>query len=445
MPKNRSPIELPLAGILPLTAAVSDDGHLTIAGCDAVELAREFGTPLYVFDEETLRHQCRQFRAEFRSRHADSGVSYAAKAYLGRALAALLAEEQMSLEVVSGGELAIARSVGFPPQRISFHGNNKSEEELREALDYGIGRVVVDNLYELDLLNQAATAVGKRQPILLRLSPNVDPHTHRHTTTGVLDSKFGFPIVTSQAEAAVKQALSLPAVELVGLHFHLGSPIPHTEPYQEAIQVVMSFAAQMSERHGFRLVELSPGGGFAIQYLEDTPVPSPAEYAAAIVAALTDACRAHSLPLPRLVVEPGRAIVGQACVALYKVGARKEIPGVRTYVAVDGGMGDNIRPALYGARYEALVANRAGEGPEERVTLAGRFCESGDVLIKDIFLPRVFPGDIVAIPAMGAYSIPMASNYNAAPRPAIVLVKKGRAELWRRRESYQDLMALDVD
>jgi diaminopimelate decarboxylase len=223
--EKRSPIELPLAGILPLSAAVSDDGHLTIGGCDAVELAREFGTPLYVFDEETLRHQCRLFRSQFRSRHADSGVSYAAKAYLGRALAALLAEEQMGLEVVSGGELAIARSVGFPPQGIYFHGNNKSEEELREALGHGIGRVVVDNPYELELLNQVATAVGQRQPILLRLSPNVDPHTHRHTTTGVLDSKFGLPIVTGQAEAAVKQALSLPAVELVGLHFHLGSPI----------------------------------------------------------------------------------------------------------------------------------------------------------------------------------------------------------------------------
>jgi len=442
--ENRPPIELPLAGILPLTAAVNDDGHLVIAGCDAVELAREFGTPLYVFDEETLRHQCRQFRSEFRSRHADSGVSYAAKAYLGRALAALLAEEEMALEVVSGGELAIARSVGFPPQRISFHGNNKSEEELREALDYGIGRVVVDNLYELELLNRVALDVGKRQPILLRLSPNVDPHTHRHTTTGVLDSKFGFPIVTGQAEAAVKQGLSVPAVELVGLHFHLGSPIPHMEPYQEAIQVVTAFAAQMGERHGFRLGELSPGGGFAIQYLEDTPAPSPAEYAAAIVSALTDACRARSLPLPRLVVEPGRAIVGQACVALYTVGASKEIPGVRTYVAVDGGMGDNIRPALYGARYSALVANKVGESEQQRVTIAGKFCESGDVLVRDADLPRLEAGDLLALAAAGAYCLPMASNYNAFLRPAIVMVKDGAARLIRRRETYGDLMRCDV-
>jgi diaminopimelate decarboxylase len=272
----------------------------------------------------------------------------------------------------------------------------------------------------------------------------VDPHTHRHTTTGVLDSKFGFPIVTGQAEAAVKQALSLPAVELVGLHFHLGSPIPQVEPYQEAIQVVMAFAAQMGERHGFRLGELSPGGGFAIQYLEDIPVPSLAEYAAAIVSVLVEGCRAYSLPLPRLVVEPGRAIVGQACIALYKVGASKDIPGVRRYVAVDGGMGDNIRPALYGARYSALVANKVGEAERERVTIAGKFCESGDVLVRDVDLPRLEAGDLLAVTAAGAYCLPMASNYNAFLRPAIVMVKDGAARLIRRRETYEDLMRCDV-
>jgi len=442
--KKRSSSELPLAGILPLTSAVNDEGHLTIAGCDAVELAREFGTPLYVFDEETLRHKCREFRSEFRSRHADTGVSYAAKAYLGRALAALLAEEEMDLEVVSGGELAIARSVDFPPQRIYFHGNNKSEQELREALDYGIGRVVVDNPYELELLNRVALDVGKRQPILLRLSPNVDPHTHRHTTTGVLDSKFGFPMLTGQAEAAVKQALSLPAVELVGLHVHLGSPVFHLEPYQEAVDLLMAFAAQMTERYDFRLRELSPGGGFAIQYLEDIPAPSMAEYAETIVSALLEACRARSLPPPRLVVEPGRAIVGQACLALYKVGASKEIPGVRTYVAVDGGMGDNIRPALYGARYSALVANKVGEAARQRVTIAGKFCESGDVLVRDADLPRLEAGDLLAIAAAGAYCLPMASNYNAFLRPAIVMVKDGAARLIRRRETYEDLMRCDI-
>jgi diaminopimelate decarboxylase len=436
--------ELPLAGILPLTAAASDDGHLTIAGCDTVALAREFGTPLYVFDEETLRHQCREFQAQFRSRHPDTAVSYAGKAYLGRALAALLAEEGMNLEVVSGGELAIARSVGFPAERTSFHGNNKSEGELREALGCGIGRVAVDNFHELALLGPLAQEMGKRQAIWLRLSPDIDPHTHHHTTTGVLDSKFGFPIGTGQAEEAVAQALALPSLELVGLHAHLGSPIFEVEPFQQAVEILMAFAARMSERHGFRLRELSPGGGFAVQYLEDVPAPAVAEYAEAIVGALRQAERAHGLPSPRLIVEPGRAVVSRACIALYSVGASKDIPGLRRYVAVDGGLSDNIRPALYGARYSALVANKLGETEGERVTIAGKFCESGDVLLRDAYLPRLEAGDLLAVAMAGAYSLPMSSNYNASLRPAIVIVKDGAARLIRRRETYEDLMRCDV-
>jgi len=438
--------QLPLAGILPLTAAATDDGHLAIAGCDTVALAHEFGTPLYVFDEETLRHQCREFQAQFRSRHPDTTVSYAAKAYLGRALAALLAEEGMNLEVVSGGELAIARSVDFPAERINFHGNNKSESELREALDCGIGRVAVDNFHELALLASArgGRESGRRQAIWLRLSPDIDPHTHRHTTTGVLDSKFGFPISTGQAEEAVAQALALPSLELVGLHAHLGSPIFEVEPFQRAVDALMAFAARMSERHGFRLRELSPGGGFAVQYLEDVPAPAVAEYAEAIVGALRQAERAYGLPSPRLIVEPGRAIVSRACVALYTAGASKDIPGVRRYGAVDGGMGDNIRPALYGARYSALVANKLGHGEGERVTIAGKFCESGDVLLRDFFLPRLEAGDLLAVAMAGAYSLPMSSNYNASLRPAIVMVKDGSARLIRRRETYDDLMRCDV-
>jgi len=446
--------QLPLAGILPLTATVSDDGHLTIAGCDTVALAREFGTPLYVFDEATLRHQCREFQAQFRSRHPDTTVSYAGKAYLGCALAALLAEEGMNLEVVSGGELAIARSVGFPAERISFHGNNKSEGELREALQpkadpplaeaSGIGRVAADNFHELALLSRLAQEAGRRQAIWLRLSPDIDPHTHRHTTTGVLDSKFGFPISTGQAEEAVAQVLAMPSLELVGLHAHLGSPIFEVEPFQQAIDVLMAFAASMSERHGFRLRELSPGGGFAVQYLEDVPAPAVAEYAEGIVGALRQAERVYGLPSPRLIVEPGRAVVSRACVALYTVGSSKDIPGVRRYVSVDGGLSDNIRPALYGARYSAVVANKLHEGEGERVTIAGKFCESGDVLLRDAYLPHLEAGDLLAVAMAGAYSLPMSSNYNASLRPAIVMVKDGSAWLIRRRETYDDLMRCDV-
>ncbi|HLB29022.1 MAG TPA: diaminopimelate decarboxylase [Dehalococcoidia bacterium] len=434
---------MPLRNILPITAQVDSQGHLSIGGCDCVELAREFGTPLYVFDEATLRHQCRSFVQEFR-RRTETTVLYAAKAYIGRALAAILAEEGLGLDVVSGGELAVARSAGFPPERIYFHGNNKSAGELGEALDYGVGRIVVDNLREMETLSAIARERAKRQPALLRLSPGIDPHTHAHTTTGVLDSKFGFPMATGQAEKALAAALALPGLEVVGLHVHLGSPIFEMEPYREASWAVAAFAATARDRYGFRWQEFSPGGGFAVQYVEEQPAPAPAQYAEAIVSSLTEACASHGLPLPRLVVEPGRATVGRAGVALYTVGSRKEIPGVRRYVFVDGGMADNIRPALYGALYRALVANKANIASEERVTIAGKYCESGDILIRDIDLPRLESGDIIAIPAAGAYCLAMASNYNLALRPAVVLVADGKARLIRRRESYEDLLQLEV-
>ena len=268
--------EIPLANVLPLTAGVTDAGHLTLGGCDAVELARDFGTPLYVFDEETLRGQCRAFQEAFQSRYHNSIVAYAAKAYLGRAMAGIIAQEGMSLDVVSGGELAVAASVGFPAERIHFHGNNKSEQELREALDYGIARIVVDNFHELQLLNGIAQGRGVRQKILLRLSPGIDPHTHAKTTTGTLENKFGIPMPTGQAEAAVRQALDMPGVELVGLHVHLGSPVFELEPYAEAVDTVLEFASRMKKTYGFEMAEFSPGGGFAVAYTPDQHAPEPA-------------------------------------------------------------------------------------------------------------------------------------------------------------------------
>jgi diaminopimelate decarboxylase len=433
-----------LRDVLPLTAAVNGAGHLAIGGCDAVALAQRFGTPLYVFDEETLRHMCRAFRQEFSARHPDVQVVYACKAYIGRALAALLMEEGLGADVVSGGELAFLASVGFPPEGIYFHGNNKSESELREALAYGVGQVVADNFHELGLLSRLAAEAGRRQRLLLRLSPGVDPHTHAKTATGVLDSKFGFPIATGQAEEAVRRALASPSLELVGFHFHLGSPIFELDPYRQAIAMVLAFAAEMRERHGLELRELSVGGGFAAQYLPQEPPPPVAEYAEAIVLSLREGCRRHGLPLPRLSVEPGRAIVARAGVALYTVGAWKDVPGLRRYVSVDGGMADNIRPALYGARYSALVANRPRDGRRERVTVAGKFCESGDVLLWDAELPPLEPGDVLAVPAAGAYAPAMASNYNAALRPAIVFVRDGQARLVRRRERYDDLLRCEL-
>ncbi len=428
--------------LFPLTAEVNNQGHLIVGGCDTVELAAEFGTPLYLFDEFSLRRKCTDFREEFGQRYADTIVIYACKAFINRALALILSEEGLGLDVVSVGELSIAQSVGFPLDRVYFHGNNKSAEEIRLALKWHIGRFVVDNGNELKMLGEMANELGYITDILLRLSPGVDPHTHQYITTGVIDSKFGFPLASG--EEAVGQAMSAPNLNLTGLDFHLGSLIFETEPYQQAIELTLDLAAQMKQKYGFELRELNVGGGFAIQYTLDSPAPPVSIYAEEITSKIISKCQELKLTLPRLIVEPGRAIVGQAGVALYKVGVVKDIPGVRCYVSVDGGMADNIRPALYGAKYEAVVANKVLEKEAGKVTIAGKFCESGDILVKDINLPPVSAGDIIAIPSCGAYCLPQANNYNASLKPAVVLVKEGKARLIRRRETLEDLTRCDV-
>ncbi len=428
--------------LFPLTTEVSEGGHLVIGGCDTVELAAEFGTPLYLFDEFTLRSKCTEFKEEFGQRGLNTMVVYACKAFINRALALMFKEEGLGLDVVSAGELCIAQSVGFPPDRVYFHGNNKSAEEIRLGLEWHIGRIVVDNFQELEMLGGLAEEQGYTPDILLRLSPGVDPHTHRYIATGVIDTKFGFPL--ADAERAVAQAMSAPDLNLIGLHFHIGSLISELEPYERSVELVLSFAAEMKEKYGFELGELNIGGGFAIQYNLDSPVPPISVYAEMIVSEVIRKCRELELALPRLIVEPGRAIVGQAGVALYTTGVFKDIPGVRRYVSVDGGMADNIRPALYGAEYEAVVANKVLEKEAGKVTIAGRFCESGDILIKDINLPAVSAGDIIAIPDCGAYCLSMASNYNASLKPAVVLVKGGKARLIRRREALDDLTRCDL-
>jgi diaminopimelate decarboxylase len=434
----------PELALFPLAAEVNNQGHLLIGGCDVVDLAKEFGTPLYLFDESTLRHKCRELKDEFCKYYPDTLVSYSSKAFLNRALALIFKEEGLGLDVVSGGELSIAHSVDFPLDKVCFHGNNKTPEELNLALDWGVGSIVVDNFYELGMLDRLAGEKEMRQDILLRLTPGVDPHTHQYTTTGTIESKFGFAVANGQAEEAVKQALSASNLNLLGFHFHLGSPVPEIQPYELAIELVLGFTWEMSRKFGFKLSEFDIGGGFAIPYTLDSEVPTIAGYARALTCKLNSRISELGLSRPRLIIEPGRAIVGQAGVALYKVGAIKEIPGIKKYVCVDGGISDNIRPALYGAKYEALVANKALEAGREVVTIAGKLCESGDILVRDINLAVIHPGDIIAIPVCGAYSIPMSSNYNAMPRPAIVMVKEGGARLIRRRETYQDLMNLDI-
>jgi len=427
--------------LFPLTAEVNEQGHLVIGGCDSLELAAEFGTPLYIFDEFSLHSKCAEFKAEFGKRYPETKVIYAAKAFMSTSLAKLFSEEGLGMDVVSAGELHIARAAGFPLDRVYQHGNNKSAEELKLALEWQVGRIVVDNFGELKMLDEIASAQGFKPNILLRLSPGVDPHTHKYISTGVIDSKFGFPM--KSGEEAVSQAIRAPNLNLIGLHFHIGSLIHEVEPYQQAIERVLQFAREMNAKHGFKLEELNIGGGFAIQYTRDAPAPPVSVYAEAVAARIKDRCRELELKLPQLIVEPGRAIVGQAGVALYTVGAIKDIPGIRRYVSVDGGMGDNIRPALYGAKYEAVVANKMAENEAGEVTIAGKFCESGDILIRDISLPDLVTGDIIALPSCGAYCLPLASNYNASLKPAVVMVRAGKAHLMRRRETFADLTRCD--
>jgi len=433
---------IPRLSLFPLTAEVNKEGYLVIGGCDTVALAAEFGTPLYLFDEFSLRSKCAELKAEFSQRYKDTIVIYACKAFINGALAAILREEGLGLDVVSSGELSIAHSVGFPLDKVYFHGNNKSAEELMLALKWHIGRIVVDNFHELRMLAEMAKEQGSIPDILLRLSPGVEPHTHKYIATGIVDSKFGFPLLSG--EEAVAQAMSAPNLNLVGLHFHIGSLIFEFGPYREAIEVILDFAAEMKQKHGFELRELNVGGGFAIQYTLDSPAPPISAYAEVIASKVISKCQQLKLALPRLTVEPGRSIVGAAGVALYKVGVVKEIPGVRCYVSVDGGMGDNIRPALYGSKYEAVVANKMLAKEAKEITIAGKFCESGDILVRDIALPPVLAGDIIAIPDCGAYCLAMASNYNTSLKPAIVLVNKGEARLIRRRETFDDLTRCDL-
>jgi len=431
--------------ILPDTARVTADGHLWIGGLDVVGLAREFGTPLYVYDVATIRDRIRGFRSTLAEAYdGPATVAYAAKAYGAPWLLRLVADEGAGLDVVSGGELFAAAAAGFPRERIVVHGNNKRRDEVELALAERVGRIVLDNLDEIALVGRLAAEAGIRQPVLLRVSPDVDAHTHAHLTTGRIDTKFGLGIHTGAAEAGVRAALAQPSLELVGLHAHIGSLIESTEPYLRTIDRLLDFAARMRDAHGFRLLEFSPGGGYAVRYTPDSPPVSPRSMVADVARHLATRAREHGFVLPALTVEPGRSIVASAAIAVYEVGSVKAIPGGRTYVAVDGGMADNIRPTAYGSRYSALLANRVSDLPAGEFAIVGRYCETGDILIESIALPVPAIGDLVAIPVAGAYQLAMAGNYNLAQRPAVVAVADGRAHLVRRRETYEDVLAADV-
>jgi len=429
----------------PQTTERDESSVLRFGGVAATELADRFGTPLYVFDEATLRCRAREIKHAYARVYSRTRVLYAGKALLSIPIVRILHEEGLGLDVVSGGELYAGLRAGVSPAAITFHGNNKSEQELREAIAAGVGLIAVDNHFELATLAHLTAELKTKVPVLLRLNPGVDVHTHDKIKTGVIDSKFGLPIWSGDAALAVERTLAIPDLELVGYHAHLGSQLFDADTMRVAMTVIVEFAAEMRDRHGFAPREISPGGGLGIAYGEGEAEANFDAWAKAIAGSLIDACQRHQLPLPELAVEPGRTIVGPSAVALYRVGAIKEIPGVRRYVSVDGGMADNIRPTLYGARYTADLANRAESGPTAPVTIAGKYCESGDLLIERIELPELVPGDLLAVPASGAYCLAMASNYNHALRPAIVLVNDGEARLIRRRETYEDLVATEVN
>ena len=437
--------QLPLAEVLPISASINDAGRLAINSLDIRDIVQEHGSPLYIFDETTIREMCREFVGNFRRHYPQTDIEYSTKAMSNPAILKIIEQEDLHIDVVTGGELAFALAANFPAEKINFHGNNKVKTELREAVEAGIGRITIDSFHEIELLNEVAAELETTQAVNLRVSPSIDPHTHRLTSTGVLDSKFGFSIETGDAEKAVAAALEQPNLDVQGLHFHLGSPLFELEPYQEAIEYVCAFAARMKWIHHLEMNEFSPGGGMAIGYLSSKLPPTIAQYAQTIAESLVSACTKYGLDQPRMIIEPGRSIVGRAGVAVYTVGGIKRIPGVRTYVSVDGGMGDNIRPALYEAEYEVISVDDPIGEPTQKVTIAGKFCESGDILAKDVELPDLKTDDLLALPASGAYCVPMASNYNLQTRPAIVLVtQQAEARLIRRRETYADLLATAI-
>lgn len=423
---------------------VNDEGHLLIGGCDAVALAREYGTPLYVLDEQRIREACRAYREALQTVYPQGRILYAGKAFLTMGMCRIIAEEGLGLDVVSGGELYTALQAGFPVERMYFHGNNKSDEELAMAVDAGVGRIIVDNVGELARLEKAARRAGRAVDILLRLTPGVEADTHSYVQTGQLDSKFGIPMANGEALAAAKQAAASPWLRLQGYHCHLGSQIADLAPYDVAVDLMVQFLAQAQHETGVAARELNMGGGLAIRYYDETDIPTPAEFVARIGERVLEAVERENVPVPALLLEPGRSIVGPAGTTLYTVGFLKRIKGVRTYAMIDGGMGDNPRVALYQARHRAVVANKALEPPSaEPVTVAGKYCESGDILIENLYVPALSPGDVLAVSETGAYNYSMASNYNRLPRAAVVLVRDGRHELLVRRETYADVIRND--
>lgn len=424
---------------------VNEKGHLTIGGCDTVELAKEYGTPLYVLDENTIRDTCRSYVNSFKKYYDGNGMPmYASKALSCKELCRIVNDENLGLDVVSGGEIYTALQAGFPMEKVHFHGNNKTAEEIKFALDSKVGKFVVDNLYELELLNKLAGEKGIVANISFRIKPGVDAHTHDFIRTGQIDSKFGFALETGEAFEAVKEAIKLDNVCLKELHCHIGSQIFDIDPFVTAAEIMLDFMGEIKNELGVVISELNLGGGFGIMYTEnDEPVPYE-NYMEKVSVAVKAKSAEHGLPVPYIYIEPGRSIVGEAGITLYTVGGKKEIPNIRTYVSIDGGMTDNVRYALYQSAYTVVNAKKADKEADETITVAGKCCESGDLIQENTKVACVEVGDILAVLSTGAYNYSMASNYNRIPRPAMIMVNNGKSRVIIKRESYEDIVKNDL-
>ncbi|MEN8076809.1 diaminopimelate decarboxylase [Clostridioides difficile] len=420
------------------------ENELYIGGISSSELVKEFGSPLYVMDENLLIDTCKEYYRNFKCNENNNRVAYAGKAFLTMAMCKLVNEQGLYLDVVSGGELFTAYKAEFPLERVYFHGNNKSVNEIELGVKLGVGRFVVDNLDEMKLLNETARKFNKKQDIYLRLTPGIEAHTHDYIKTGQIDSKFGFAPVGETIMDAVKLALDCENLNLKGLHCHIGSQIFAIEPYEDSVEVMLGFIKEIKDQTGHTIPELDLGGGFGIHYTDEDEPKETRDYCSAILNKVNKVCERLNIERPILTIEPGRSIVGNAGTTLYTVGAIKEIEDVRTYVSVDGGMTDNIRPALYGAKYEMAIANRMNEKCDDRVAIAGKCCESGDIFVNDICIQKPEIGDILAVFSTGAYGFSMSSNYNKNPRAAVVFVKDGVARVVSKRQSYEELLALEV-
>lgn len=420
-------------------------GHLTIGGCDTIELAQKFGTPLYVMDEDKIRKTCKMYRSSIDKYYNGKGMPlYASKAFSCKEICRIIKEEKMGLDVVSGGELFTALNAGFPAEHIHFHGNNKTADEITFALQSNVGHIIVDNLTELQTIDSIAAKLNKVADITLRIKPGIDAHTHEFIRTGQIDSKFGFSLETGEAMEAVRSAVKYPNVNLKGMHCHIGSQIFDIQPFVLAAKVMLGFIKQIKDETGIVIQELNLGGGFGIKYVSsDTPVAYD-QYMKLVSETVYSLCKELELDVPFIFIEPGRSIVGEAGITLYTVGGIKEIPNVRTYVSVDGGMGDNPRYALYRSSYTAVVANKATLPASAKVTIAGKCCESGDLIQENTMIQTPQVGDTLAVLSTGAYNYSMSSNYNRIPKPAVIMVQNGNPRIIVKRETYKDIVRNDI-